>query len=224
MKIGLSIVTQEGHYQRTLAAVQARYGKKDVNEVLGRTASEFIRKHLEQYNAENPNKLGGKRTNFFRQAAKAISFLAGEDEVDVKISMLGLRQQWRGGPITPGKNASYSSGGPTRLLTIPAIAAAHGKRAGEFDNLDLVMFSWFGKDFGDLEGMLVERTKTKLLVKGGKRAKRKKSALEQRGKAVFWLVSRAVTKPHPGVLPTQEELHTALIVRIWKMHVRPLNN
>lgn len=90
--------------------------------------SELVRQHLYRRDAK-PNKMGAKKTHFYRQAGDSVGHVARRGSSEVQVKHLGVRQQWKGGTITPKES---------RLLTIPLRAVARGKRAAEFGDLFLL--------------------------------------------------------------------------------------
>lgn len=90
--------------------------------VAARAAQQAVKEHLYARDAVG-NRLGGRRTHYYGQAARATSFEVQGPLVIVSVTQIGIRQRFYGGTITP-KKAKY--------LTIPARAEAHGKTAREW--------------------------------------------------------------------------------------------
>lgn len=171
-----------------------------IDEAIGQGAALAVRNHLTARNTI-PNKLGGKRTNFYAAAAKSVNVQLGTPGTSiVSINKLGLRQRWQGGWIRPRAGKKY--------LTIPAIAEAHGRRASEFANL---RFGFAEGKSGNLVPALVEASSTQ--VKFGRKRKdgtRKTSVTgTSGGRAVFYLVRQVFQQADPTVLPTQDVLAQA---------------
>ena len=166
-----------------------------------------VRSHFFALNAERSNKLGGKRTNFFNQAARSTQFKADRTGVVVSINHLGIRQRYLGGTIKPT--------GGRRFLTIPAIAEAYATRAGEWNNLK---FGFAFDPKGNVRPALIEAQSTALKF-GAKRkdGSRKVTATTRAGgQAVFWLVRGVTQRPDPSVLPTDQEIQDAALTGIAK--------
>lgn len=191
----------------------------ELNTAAGRGVQSLLGAHLTQYNRTHPNKLGGKRQNWYRQMAESLHLTATAEEALLSIAHIGARIGILGGVIYPGAGASFVSGKPTRLLTIPANAAAHGERAQKFaDRLRMIIFKR-AKPSG-LVGMLVEAEATKLNAKGQANSKLKRGIPFQR--IMYWLTGRATIKPAPDLLPDEQAITAsayagalALIKRVW---------
>lgn len=97
-------------------------------EAIGEAESDLVKNHFYERDAK-PNKMGAPKTHYWRQAGDSVGTLTRAGEAEVQIKHLGVRQQWKGGVITP-KNSKF--------LTIPLRAAARGKRAAEFGDLFLL--------------------------------------------------------------------------------------
>lgn len=162
----------------------------NVNAVAGRAGVNKIQQHLFALNSSRPNKLGGKRTNFWAQCARSTSFVVVPEGALASINQIGFRQRLQGGTISP-RNVKF--------LTIPAIAEAYGKRAKEFNNLRFAIIG--GKP------ALIEAEHSG--VRFGKKGV--KATLNLGGKVFYWLVRKATQQPFPGALPTNEELGAAVV-------------
>jgi len=167
--------------------------KAAMNEIIGRSIANLVKRHLSDYDKAHPNAMGGKRTHFFAQAARSTFSHGDATGATVSINHVGIRLQWLGGTVYPGRHASCHSGKPTRFLTIPAIAEAYGTHACEWTNLV----------FSRVEGRsaLVEKEPGAAEKKG---RKSKKQAQPSHARAIFWLIRKATIKPHPDVLPTEQ--------------------
>ena len=185
----------------------------ELNAAAGRSVQSLLVTHLTQYNRSHPNKLGGKRTNWYRQMAEATHLTVTPEQALVSIAHIGARIGILGGTIYPGVNASFVSGKPTRLLTIPANAAAHGERAQKFsDRLMMIIFK--RQKSSGLVGMLVEKAAVS--------AKGKPAKKGVMNRIMYWLTGRATIKPAPDLLPDDKAIEASayagallLIKRIW---------
>lgn len=161
-----------------------------------------VRRHFFDLNRERPNKLGGKRTNFWNQAARSTNSRVSGSDLVVSVNHVGVRQRLEGGQIRPT--------GGRRYLTVPAIAEAHGTRAGEWSNLK------FGFAFdrqGNIRPALIEAQSTALKF-GGKRkdgSRKVTATAREGGGAVFWLLRRVTQRPDPTVIPSPQELREAAV-------------
>lgn len=151
--------------------------------IVAPAANDLFRTHLFRLNAERPNRLGGKRTNFFSQAAKSTSATATGGTVAVNIAHVGIRQRFEGGTIRPTNGRKF--------LTIPARSEAYGTRASEHNFLRVAYNSR-----GPFA--LVEADRSSLA-----------SRTEQGGGVWFWLVKEVVQKKDPTVLPNRDAIVVA---------------
>lgn len=149
------------------------------------------------------NKMGFPSTGFWADAARSTNYQAVAEGALVSVNKQGVRQRLLGGEITPVKG---------KYLTIPAIAEAYGKRAGEFSNLRIQ----FGR--GRQPVALVERSqepggpsRTGTSQKGRNKGSRKVSAPPQPGRVYYWLVKSVSQRGNPDVMPTGEEIEATAI-------------
>ncbi len=162
-----------------------------VNPVVGRSAVNTIRAHLFAANRTRPNALGGTRTNFYASAARGTSFESVGDGAVVSIAQVGIRQRVLGGTIKPKTG---------KFLTIPVAPQAHGKRAREFGDLEVI----FGPG-GQPVALATKGTRTLSITqnKAGKIVKRLEG---RRGVILFRLVRSVTQRPDPSVLPSETTL------------------
>ena len=181
---------------------------KNVNAVLARKAVQVTQKHLFDFNASHPNKLGGKRTNFYSHAAKMTSSTLNPDGFTVSINQAGMRQRYEGEQITAGKNVSRVTGKLTRMLTIPACAEAYGFRAFEIGNLEMLRND-AGKPFA-------------LAAKegGATTGRTKKKQVGALGKIMFWLAGSVNQKGDKSVLPDEQTYYDAFEKQLADMIAR----
>jgi|AACY02.16.fsa_nt_gi hypothetical protein len=90
---------------------------RDLNEVVAEAASTAIREHLVDENRKRPNKLGGKRSNFYTQASESITTKATRNRAEVSVTHPGFALRYFGGIVKPTKK---------KALAIPARAEAYG--------------------------------------------------------------------------------------------------
>jgi K+-sensing histidine kinase KdpD len=202
-----------------LKALKPVLAAGEINRVMGQAVSNLVRAHLVERDRTHANALGGKRTHFYGRAAKATFYTATATQASVTVAAIGIRQRLQGGQILP-RNA--------KLLTIPAIAEAYGKRAREFNNL---RFAIVPNEKGKMQKALVEAEstsikKTKETASGagywetyylaGKKSRRWVSAKwkvtgRTGGRVFFWLAKQANQKPDPTVLPTDQAMAAAAV-------------
>jgi len=153
-----------------------------IGPIIGRSANNTIREHLFGLNQSRPNALGGRRTQYYAQAARGTQFQFSGDTVIVSINQIGIAQRYYGGTIKP-KTSKY--------LTIPVHPAAYGHRAREFD-LELV-FGRGGQPYA-------------LATKAGGKGKNAHSV----GEIYYRLVKSVTQQANPEVLPTNAEVDDAI--------------
>lgn len=171
-----------------------------MNQIVGRSVTRLVTRHFQTYSAQHPNKLFGKRTNYVAKMGDATTFTADAQGVKIGISHEGVRLRVEGGTITPKKG---------KYLTIPAVAAAYGKRAREFQNLSLM----FRRIAGKVRAVALAVNEFTPVGKGapkkGQKAKSKSS-----GQVMFWLVHSATIPPNRDLLPTDEEITKTAIAAV----------
>lgn len=153
----------------------------EIEKAMGQGTSNLIRSHLSRLSLSRKNKLGGQRTNFYGKAARSVNQKESPGVSIVSINWQGLQQRWLGGPISAGKSTSPVTGQPTKYLTIPAVAAAYGKRASELSDLHLL----FGK------------------------SKKPYALANPSGQIYFKLKPMVSQDADPSVLPTEQEMADA---------------
>ena len=111
---------------------------------VGLKAGNLVKEHLYDRDAK-PNKMGARKTHFYRKAAGSVGHVARRGSSEVQVKEQGVRQQWKGGVITPKKS---------KLLTIPLQAASRGMRANEFGDLFMLRrergrrYGWLARQNG----------------------------------------------------------------------------
>lgn len=195
-----------------LAGLRRRIvNQRGVQLVAGRAGRNTTVKHLRDYNRAHPNRLGGRRTNFYAKAADATSFhLVGDDTVEITSNAIGLALRFHG---TDGLPGGVLKPVKVQFLTIPAIAEAHGYRAREFSDLEFGFA--LDPELGKMRPALVRRSDS--LVSLRRRAKKGAGRRvdlplqgpgteDASGEPVFWLVRQVRMEGDPTVLPTEDKL------------------
>lgn len=182
MSLSLSITDQVTPALEDIAALLSGEDP-GLREAAAAGAAEHLRGHLEKRN-DTPNKLGGKRTNYWNDvAASTFHEVKGSDMV-IGVDHVGAALHYFGGTIEPKR---------AKLLTIPASPAAHGKRAGEFENLAPVFFNR-NKPAAKTVGALI-----------------RDDAPEGEFDVMFWLSTSADIPEDKTVLPPENDLTRAII-------------
>lgn len=168
-----------------LARLEKALADGSVARVAGRSLRNNVRSHLFAKNNTSPNRLGGVRTNFYASAARGVQnpSVSG-NTATVSVNKVGIRLRYYGGTIVPRT---------AKLLTIPADASAHGRRAREFSDLKAIFFRG-----GRAVGALVTEA----------------------GQVMFWLARSATQKADPSVLPTEAAMLTEITTDVREFIVR----
>lgn len=171
-----------------------------LENAMAQGAANRVRKWLFRKNQTNPNKLGGRRTNFWSGVAKSTSYTSQVGRATVIIDKIGFAQRLHGGFIK-AKNKKY--------LTIPAVPEAYGRRAREFSDL---RFGFTEGKYGGLVPALVRASRSR--VSFGRRKRDgsrtvKQGGLDGGGEAMYWLVKRVFQQADPSSLPPAQEITDA---------------
>ena len=110
---------------RMLNAISRLPHSNHITRAMGGGARKVVKEHLYEKDAQ-PNKMGAKKTHYYRQAGDAVTYRSKKGGVVVTIEQVGIRQRWLGGTITPKKS---------KYLTIPVSSKSRSKRAREFSGL-----------------------------------------------------------------------------------------
>jgi hypothetical protein len=147
----------------------------------GRAVAKLLRKHYEQKHANEPNKLGGKRQNFWLRVKHGVNEprQTAPDQVTVSVSDPAIMQKIKGGTIS-AKRAT--------MLTIPVDPRAYGRAASVLEHelgIKLVLVAKSGRAF-----------------LAGRITKGKGSGLR-----VFYVLKKSVNqRPDPTALPPEEQI------------------
>ena len=95
-------------------------GGEGANEAIGKAVSMEVIRHLRERNLE-PNKLGGKKTGFWEELAREVSYVAGVDYSETNIPA-PAKHKWDGGWIYGRVTATNPKG----LLIFPIAAETYG--------------------------------------------------------------------------------------------------
>ncbi len=140
------------------------------------------------------NKKGWPTTNFYGRAARATNWQPHIEGTLIQVSQIGIRQRFKGGPITPDTKGA---------LTIPISPVSYGHVAADFQGLFLLKTS---------KGAYLVQAGQRLTASGQFR-KQDKSAggnVKRRVQAalnfLFKLCAGVEQDPDPNVLPTREQI------------------
>lgn len=168
-------------------------------QAIGLAGAEEVRDYYVRLDGERANKMGGRRTHFYAQAAEStVSHAEGDTAVIEVTEPVGLAQRIHGGTIVAGKSISSKTSQPTKHLSIPATAEAYGRRAGEFDDL-VPVFRRIGGYLKVIGLARAQQTpvKTNRFRKDGTFARGKRTG----GEILFWLKESVTQLPDPTSAP-----------------------
>ncbi|HEU0123992.1 MAG TPA: hypothetical protein VFQ91_25900, partial [Bryobacteraceae bacterium] len=198
MAISATISVKDGATPVLVEAAR-RLSPATVAKVAGREGQNFTRQHFIRLNAERPNELGGKRTNFYAQAARGTTHTADAKGATISVNQVGIRQRIQGGTILPKRAGGF--------LTIPARAEAHGKSAREFNNLKVL----YGRGGQPVALVEADATRVKQTKKGFK------SIGEIGGGVMYWLVKRVEQQPDPSVMPDLRAMGERIVAALAQL-------
>jgi hypothetical protein len=179
-----------------IRAAIAKVGEKAILSVAGRAVSQHTRRFYQLKNVQEPNRLGGKRTNFWADVARSVSQPTpkGKNQVEIVVAHPDIAQKVLGGAIVPKL---------AKMLTIPANPIAHGKRAASF-NLSFAIVD--GRMALVSKDAFRKKFKTQKDHGMGVISEIKQDVRISPGDVIFWLVRKAVQKAWPNSLPAQDRL------------------
>lgn len=126
MSVATSITISQDTATPAIAAKIAKCSPARLGKVLGQPLATFFRVHLKS----NPrNKRGWPSTGFWEEAADSVQFIPQENGVILRADKQGLRQRWKGGPISPQKG---------KAIAFAISPASYGKFPRDFPGLFLV--------------------------------------------------------------------------------------
>lgn len=165
------------------------------SKILGRAAANELRRHFRDLNTQRPNRLGGKRSNFYSRVAETVQNPREvPGGISVAISHPHIAQRLFGGPITPRKK---------KALAIPIHASSYGVFARIYPGTLAFIPSRTGRG-----GVLVEaeeRSITRGPRKGGKRR-----APKPGGVAIYAITGFVAQRADHTVLPHPHRMVAAL--------------
>lgn len=192
---------------RTFARV---LGSKATLTVAGRSGANLVRSHLRMMNETHPNRMGGRRTNFFSQVSRSVFVEPrGASAVAIAIAHPAIAQKFYGGAIT-AKRRKY--------LTIPLIKEAYGKTAQSYEVRAVTQQikskraairargetnAWKLKATGRAGVLFPVRLKSGMLVLA--------EQTETGIRPVFLLKKRVFQRADPSVLPTEANLTAGIM-------------
>lgn len=131
MSLRIDITVEDGATPELAEMLQRIRPGGGLGKAMGRGLANALKGHFRARNADSPNKLGGKRTNFWSRVAQGVQNpVVDTNSVSVTVSHPAIRHKFTGGTIKAK---------PGKALAIPVHPAAHGKSPRVFDNLSLLI-------------------------------------------------------------------------------------
>ena len=156
----------------------------------GRGVANRLKKHFRDKNKAEPNKLGGKRENFWTKVGQSVQApVADFSGLTVRVSINDPRfaQKLFGGVIRAKR---------VRNLSIPQTAEAYGRSPSTFEaetGLKLTLIKLGGTESNSFENLAL-------------------AAHQSGGLQIEYLLTpRVIQEPTPGALPTEQELTDAFM-------------
>ena len=202
--ITVTVVTDTA--TQAIAEVQRKIGDPATLKLVGQIAAEAYRAHLYRVHNTRPNRLGGPRTGYYKQAGDRTSWRVndGARTAIVSIAQVGIRLHAEGGTVVPKV---------AKRLAIPATASAHGTRPIDSQWRDKLrpVFGRGGRVYALAAKADFERVATKGKNAGSVTSLQTgQKANSGEGGIVFWLVPKATIPADPTVLPTAQTVLTKI--------------
>lgn len=183
-------------FRAELSAMAARLRQPTgLMRVLGREAGNQLKSHFRLKQQREPNRLGGKRTNFWRAVASSVQSptISGDGtEATVAVSHPAIAQKVFGGRIRAKR---------ARTLTIPVSPEAYGRTASTFEAETGLKLFLVQVGIGNFKSAVLASQRD-----GG-------------GMQIEYVLKREVTQdPDPTALPPEAALAGALLRRA-QLHV-----
>lgn len=203
MTVSISI---DGQALERLQQFQENLTDDGKKHAAGRGVRRLLMDYLGGLDASHANKIGGKRTHYYADAARNTSYDITSDGADVKTHQIGIALHYYGGIVKPT--------GGRRFLTIPVDPSAYGRRAGEFDNLDI---AWGRTQGGKPRPIgLVTKNEWAYQTKKNRKSGVKEvvSASWSAGKWMYALVYSATIPADKDILPAEDSIQLAALTAI----------
>ncbi len=174
--------------------------KRALLTTLGQAGGQMLKNHFFGLDSSMPNKMGGKRSHFWRQVGESVGKVpaVGDSQVTITVNDPRIAQKVKGGDITP----------KARLwLTIPVDQEAYGMSAHEFEQETgrKLVFISRGPALAFLAEVSLNRTEF-----DDENAPHKGNKTVQNLKIIFVLKKHVHQNPTPGALPSDAKWQAAL--------------
>ena len=179
-----------------LAAVKEALRNRTLNAI-GKAVVDLFQ---ENFRRQPDNKMGFPSTGFWADAVRSTNFTTQPDSVTINVTKQGVRQRLQGGEIR-ATNSKY--------LTIPARAEAYGKRARDFENLEVAMFR---TTHGFIKALVeINRQEVSFGRKRKDGTQKIKPGAVSGGLVMYWLVESVRQAANPNVIPSTFEIAAVAI-------------
>lgn len=169
-------------------------------KVIGRRGANELKKHFRDRNQKG-NKLGGRRTNFWRQIADSVNapVTEGGSRVRISIAHPHFAQKVFGGPITPKRR---------QALTIPVAPEAHGRTVAVFQQETGIQLFRLKKKGGGFTNLLAGAV----------------GSSADKFKVYYVLVKSVAQDPDPDALPERNKFRLAIMETANEMLQRQIKS
>lgn len=201
--ITLSIPAPKGDPSEVADLSKILANPQPMLNVAGRSVGSALKAHFKHKQETEPNKLGGKRTNFWADVGRSVSAptQTSTTSVEVSIDHVAINQKVHGGTIRPKA--------PRKAIAIPIDPSVYGKMPS---TCGIALALVYAKKNGKVSVFLAaaETQERKKYQYGGTQA-----TLQTRyshaviGKPLFLLLKSVTQKADPTALPKDAVLQTA---------------
>lgn len=174
--------------EESLQAITDYKGAADPAEIangMRDRVEKAVNAHFIAINSSKPNKLGGRRTNYWLMVGEESRTTVSGNGVSIVFPTIGFRRHVLGGPpIRPSGRTSEITGKPIRFLTIPKHPAAHGQTVAKL------------------------RAQGINLYRDGGALKRSENGQRSENDPVYFVLAKQTkaAAPNPSLLPSNESL------------------
>lgn len=193
------IINITGDAETRLKTLANDLHSSGTRHAVGGSIRRLLMDHLGGLDKTRPNKIGGKRSHFYKAAARNTSYEITSDGALVHIHQEGIALHYYGGIVKPT--------GGRKFLTIPVDPSAYGKRAGEFDNLEI---AWGKTKSGKPRPIGLVRLSDDT-PKKGKKGKNTVPPAPPTRKWMFNLVLSAAIPEDKSIIPADDTIQAAAL-------------
>lgn len=188
--VSISIVDDTTPFVQRLAL--ALNGGDRLNRAMVNAALPVFQRHFRALAATNRNPYG-VRSGFWNRMLSGTKAIANESEAVIRMPReMALR--YFGGTVTPKKS---------KFLAIPARAEAYNKSPRDFSDLRFAILPVGGP-------VLIQNEQTRVKFRKGKGGIKTIQGETTGGGVYYWLRRSATIRGDSGVLPTEQEIMTAV--------------